>query len=80
MIKEWIEEYNPKNEEEILSALREIMQEITLAGLSRTNFFRKSSFLSRNRSQNFLWTGQIFRGSRFLFTSTGPQFFHRTLL
>ncbi|MBT3582991.1 nucleotidyl transferase AbiEii/AbiGii toxin family protein [Candidatus Woesearchaeota archaeon] len=41
MIKEWIEEYNPQNEEEILSALREIMQEITLAGLSRTDFFEK---------------------------------------
>ena len=44
MIKEWIEEYNPQNEEEILSALREIMQEITLAGLSRTNFFEKAAF------------------------------------
>ncbi len=38
MIKEWILEYNPKNEEETLSALREIMQEVTLAGLSRTDF------------------------------------------
>ena len=44
MIKEWISEYNPKNEEEILAALREIMQEITLAGLSRTNFFEKAAF------------------------------------
>jgi len=44
MIKEWIEEYNPQNEEEILSALREIMQEITLAGLSRTDFFEKAAF------------------------------------
>jgi predicted nucleotidyltransferase component of viral defense system len=44
MIKEWIEEYNPQNEEEILSALREIMQEITLAGLSRTDFFEKTAF------------------------------------
>jgi len=44
MIKEWIAEYNPKNEEEVLSALREIMQEITLAGLSRTNFFEKAAF------------------------------------
>jgi predicted nucleotidyltransferase component of viral defense system len=44
MIKEWIEEYNPRNEEEILSALREIMQEITLAGLSRTDFFEKVAF------------------------------------
>jgi len=44
MIKEWIEEYNPQNEEEILSALRGIMQEITLAGLSRTDFFEKAAF------------------------------------
>ncbi|NYJ28685.1 nucleotidyl transferase AbiEii/AbiGii toxin family protein [Allomuricauda sp. ARW1Y1] len=44
MIKEWIEEYNPRNEEEILSALREIMQEITLAGLSRTDFFENAAF------------------------------------
>jgi len=44
MIKEWIEEYNPKNEEEILAALREIMQEVALAGLSRTNFFEKAAF------------------------------------
>lgn len=44
MIKEWIKEYNPQNEEEIVSALREIMQEITLAGLSRTDFFEKAAF------------------------------------
>jgi len=44
MIKGWIEEYKPQNEEEILSALREIMQEITLAGLSRTDFFEKAAF------------------------------------
>ncbi len=44
MIKEWITEYNPQNEEDVLSALREMMQEITLAGLSRTNFFEKAAF------------------------------------
>lgn|SRR5690554_1577234 len=44
MIKEWIETYQPANEEEALSALREIMQEIALAGLSRTDFFKKAAF------------------------------------
>jgi predicted nucleotidyltransferase component of viral defense system len=44
MIKEWVDEYAPQNEEEILSALREIMQEITLAALSRTDFFEKAAF------------------------------------
>lgn len=44
MMKEWIAEYNPQNEEETLDALREIMQEIALAGLSRTDFFEKAAF------------------------------------
>lgn len=44
MIKEWLESYNPKNKEEAQSALREIMQEIALAGLQRSNFFDKAAF------------------------------------
>lgn len=44
MIKEWIAEYNPKNTDDVLSALREIMQEVALAGLSRTDFFEKAAF------------------------------------
>lgn len=44
MIKEWLAEYNPRNEEEVFSSLREIMQEIALAGLSRTDFFEKAAF------------------------------------
>lgn len=44
MIKEWLENYNAKSEEEIIASLREIMQEVTLAALSRTNFFEKAAF------------------------------------
>lgn len=44
MMKEWIAEYQPKNEEDVLSAMREIMQKIALAGLSRTDFFNKAAF------------------------------------
>lgn len=44
MIKEWIATYNPSNEEERLAAMREIMQEIALAALSRTDFFKKAAF------------------------------------
>jgi predicted nucleotidyltransferase component of viral defense system len=44
MLKDWLAEYNPKNEEEILNALREIMQEIVLAAFSRTDFFEKAAF------------------------------------
>jgi predicted nucleotidyltransferase component of viral defense system len=44
MIKEWLNTYKPANKEEALSALREIMQEIALAGLQRAGFFEKAAF------------------------------------
>lgn len=44
MIKEWIESYEPQNIQETEQALREIMQEITLAGLYRANFFKHAAF------------------------------------
>ena len=44
MIKQWIESYEPKNVQETEQALREIMQEITLAGLYRANFFKHAAF------------------------------------
>jgi predicted nucleotidyltransferase component of viral defense system len=44
MIKEWLAEYNPKNKEEAQSALREIMQDVALAGLYRGGFFEKAAF------------------------------------
>lgn len=44
ILKDWIEKYQPKTEEDIIVALRETMQEITLAGLSRTNFYEKAAF------------------------------------
>lgn len=44
MIKQWIESYGPKNIQETEQVLREIMQEITLAGLYRANFFKHAAF------------------------------------
>ena len=44
MIKEWLQSYNCTSLEENEQALREIMQEITLAGLYRTNFFQQAAF------------------------------------
>jgi predicted nucleotidyltransferase component of viral defense system len=44
MIKDWIDEYKPQNKEAAESALREIMQEVALAGLSRAGFFEKAAF------------------------------------
>lgn len=44
MINDWIQEYRPQNQDDVFAALLEIMQEITLAGLSRTDFFEKAAF------------------------------------
>lgn len=44
MIKEWLEEYKPGSHEEAENALREIMQEIALAGLGRSGFFEEAAF------------------------------------
>ena len=44
MIKDWLAEYTPKNKNEAQSALREIMQEVALAGLYRGGFFEKAAF------------------------------------
>ncbi|MFD3408637.1 nucleotidyl transferase AbiEii/AbiGii toxin family protein [Aquirufa sp. HETE-83D] len=44
MIKEWIESYEPNNIQDTEQALREIMQEIALAGLYRANFFKHAAF------------------------------------
>lgn len=44
MIREWLEEYKPVSQEAAEQALREIMQEIALAGLQRSGFFEKAAF------------------------------------
>lgn len=44
MIKEWLESYHPKNKDDASQALREIMQQIALAGLERSGFFEKAAF------------------------------------
>jgi hypothetical protein len=44
MIKEWLNTYKPANREDAAQALREIMQEIALAGLHRAGFFEKAAF------------------------------------
>lgn len=44
MIAQWLSAYQPKNSDETNAALREIMQEIALAGLYRANFFKEAAF------------------------------------
>lgn len=44
MIKDWLQNYTPKTQSDYTLALREIMQQIALAGLYRGGFFEKAAF------------------------------------
>lgn len=44
VIEQLIQNYNPRNSEEVKNAIKEIIQSIVLIGLSRSNFFSKASF------------------------------------
>jgi len=74
MIKEWIGEYAPKNTEDILSALREIMQEVALAGLSRTNFFEKAAFYGGTALRIFYGLDRFSEDLDFSLLEADPDF------
>ncbi len=74
MIKEWIAEYQPKNEEETLSALREIMQEISLSGLSRTDFFDKAAFYGGTALRIFNGLDRFSEDLDFSLLESNPDF------
>lgn len=74
MIKEWIAEYKPQNEDETLSALREIMQEIALAGLSRTDFFEKAAFYGGTALRIFYGLDRFSEDLDFSLLKSDPNF------
>lgn len=74
MIKEWIAEYKPQNEDETLSALREIMQEIALAGLSRTDFFEKAAFYGGTALRVFYGLDRFSEDLDFSLLKSEPDF------
>jgi predicted nucleotidyltransferase component of viral defense system len=74
MIQEWIEGYSPKNEEEIVSALREIMQEVALAGLSRTDFFEKAAFYGGTALRIFYGLDRFSEDLDFSLHESNPDF------
>lgn len=74
MIKEWIEEYKPANQEEAKDALREIMQEITLAGLSRARFFEKAAFYGGTALRIFHGLNRFSEDLDFSLLAPDPEF------
>jgi predicted nucleotidyltransferase component of viral defense system len=73
-MKQWIAEYNPQNEEETLAAMREIMQEIALAALSRTDFFDKAAFYGGTALRIFYGLDRFSEDLDFSLLAPNPEF------
>jgi len=74
MIKEWLSTYQPANTAEALQALREIMQEIALAGLQRAGFFEKAAFYGGTALRIFYGLNRFSEDLDFSLLQTDPDF------
>jgi predicted nucleotidyltransferase component of viral defense system len=74
MIKEWLDSYNPANREDALQALREIMQEIALAGLQRAGFFEKAAFYGGTALRIFYGLDRFSEDLDFSLLEVNPDF------
>jgi hypothetical protein len=74
MIKEWIDTYKPENEQEAKDALREIMQEIALAGLYRAGFFEKAAFYGGTALRIFYGLDRFSEDLDFSLLAVDPDF------
>jgi len=74
MIKEWIAAYKPRNTDEASQALREIMQEIALAGLARGGFFKKAAFYGGTALRIFHGLDRFSEDLDFSLLEVNPKF------
>lgn len=74
MIKAWLDSYKPANKEEALQALREIMQEIALAGLQRAGFFEKAAFYGETALRIFYGLDRFSEDLDFSLLKADPGF------
>jgi predicted nucleotidyltransferase component of viral defense system len=74
MIQQWLEEYHPKDQQEAEQALREIMQEVTLAGLHRSSFFKKAAFYGGTALRIFYGLNRFSEDLDFSLLESDPSF------
>jgi hypothetical protein len=74
MIKEWLDTYKPGNKDEATQALREIMQEIALAGLHRAGFFEKAAFYGGTALRIFYGLDRFSEDLDFSLLKVNPHF------
>jgi predicted nucleotidyltransferase component of viral defense system len=77
MIKEWLESYHPVDRDQATAALREIMQEVALAGLYRAGFYEKAAFYGGTALRIFYGLDRFSEDLDFSLLSDDPAFsFH----
>jgi hypothetical protein len=74
MIKEWVEQYKPQSKEEADQALREIMQEIAMAGLQRSRFFEVAAFYGGTALRIFHGLDRFSEDLDFSLLTVNPDF------
>src|SRR4051812_43524436 len=74
MIKDWLDSYKPANKEAASQALREIMQEIALAGLQRAGFFEKAAFYGGTALRIFYGLDRFSEDLDFSLLASTPDF------
>src|SRR3954467_12572774 len=74
MIKEWLNSYNPPDKDTALQALREIMQEVALAGLYRAGFFEKAAFYGGTALRIFYGLDRYSEDLDFSLLEVNPDF------
>lgn len=80
MIKEWLASYNPANKDDATQALREIMQEVALAGLYRKGFFEKAAFYGGTALRIFYGLDRFSEDIDFSLLKADPNFSINTYL
>lgn len=74
MIKAWLQEYRPQNKEQAQAALREVMQEVALAGLQRAGFFEKAAFYGGTALRIFYGLDRFSEDMDFSLLEVNPEF------
>ncbi len=74
MIKEWLNMYRLSNQEDATHALREIMQEMALAGLYRSGFFKKAAFYGGTALRIFYGLNRYSEDLDFSLLEPNPEF------
>lgn len=74
MIKDWLQNYTPKTQSDYTLALREIMQQIVLAGLYRGGFFEKAAFYGGTALRIFYGLQRFSEDLDFSLLSKNEQF------